>query len=166
MVAYLRPQYRSLVEPNSYLNEIRLVQWRELFSRHWPGVTFRLRPERDPAIRDALARLRRMANSRSTRTKNYCRSTWSPVGQARSAAPARSAMPKTEGEESTIGPPLFKRWRLRSQALVAVVVAQWWWGLLCFQVLGRFQILGRNPAVCCDYLPSAIFDRALRLSPH
>lgn len=55
--SHLRPQYRSLVQPNSYLNEIRLVQWRELFSRHWPGVTFRLRPERDPAIRSALAPL-------------------------------------------------------------------------------------------------------------
>lgn len=55
---HLRPQYRHLVQPNSYLNEIRLSQWRELFSQHWPGVTFQLRPERDPAIENALAPLR------------------------------------------------------------------------------------------------------------
>jgi len=56
--SHLRPQYRHLVQPNSYLNEIRLSQWRDLFSPHWPGVMFRLRPERDPAIRSALAPLR------------------------------------------------------------------------------------------------------------
>jgi SAM-dependent methyltransferase len=56
--SHLRPRYRHLVQSNSYLNEIRLAQWRDLFSRHWPGVTFRLRPEDDPAIRGALAHLR------------------------------------------------------------------------------------------------------------
>lgn len=55
--SHLRPRYRHLVQPNSYLNEIRLSQWRDLFSQHWPGVTFRLRPEHDPAIQSALARL-------------------------------------------------------------------------------------------------------------
>jgi SAM-dependent methyltransferase len=55
--SHLRPQHRHLVQPNSYLNEIRLAQWKELFSRHWPGVTFRLQPERDPAISGALAAL-------------------------------------------------------------------------------------------------------------
>jgi glycosyltransferase involved in cell wall biosynthesis/SAM-dependent methyltransferase len=53
--SHLRPQYRNLVQPNSYLNEIRLSRWTDLFSRHWPGVTFRLRQEQDPAIRGALA---------------------------------------------------------------------------------------------------------------
>jgi SAM-dependent methyltransferase len=56
--AHLRPQCRHLVQPNSYLNEIRLSQWKALFSQHWPGAEFRLRPERDPAIRGALAPLR------------------------------------------------------------------------------------------------------------
>jgi SAM-dependent methyltransferase len=56
--SHLRPQYHHLVQPNSYLNEIRLAQWRDLFTQHWPGVTFRLRQERDPAIRSALAPLR------------------------------------------------------------------------------------------------------------
>ena len=56
--AHLRPQCRHLVQPNSYLNEIRLSQWKDLFSQHWPGVEFRLRPERDPAIQGALAPLR------------------------------------------------------------------------------------------------------------
>jgi SAM-dependent methyltransferase len=56
--SHLRPQYRHLVQSNSYLNEIRLPQWRDLFSLHWPGVTFRLLPEHDPAIQNALARLR------------------------------------------------------------------------------------------------------------
>ncbi len=56
--SHLRPQYRHLVQPNSYLNEIRLSQWRDLFSQRWPGVTFRLRPEHDPAIQRALAPLR------------------------------------------------------------------------------------------------------------
>lgn len=56
--SHLRPQCRHLVQPNSYLNEIRLAQWRDLFARHWPGVTLRLCPEHDPAIRGALAPLR------------------------------------------------------------------------------------------------------------
>jgi glycosyltransferase involved in cell wall biosynthesis/SAM-dependent methyltransferase len=56
--SHLRPRYRHLVQPNSYLNEIRLAQWRDLCSQHWPGVTFRLRGERDPAIRSALASIR------------------------------------------------------------------------------------------------------------
>ena len=56
--AHLRPQCRHLVQPNSYLNEIRLSQWKDLFSQHWPGVEFRLRQERDPAIQGALAPLR------------------------------------------------------------------------------------------------------------
>ena len=56
--SHLRPQYRHLVQPNSYLNEITLSQWRELFPAHWPGVTFQLRPETDPAIRGALASLK------------------------------------------------------------------------------------------------------------
>lgn len=56
--SHLRPQYRHLVQPNSYLNEIRLAQWRDLFSQHWPGVTFRLEAEHDPAIRGALGPLR------------------------------------------------------------------------------------------------------------
>jgi SAM-dependent methyltransferase len=55
--SHLRPQYRRLVQPNSYLNEIRLSQWRDLFSQQWPGAKFRLRPERDPAIQSALAPL-------------------------------------------------------------------------------------------------------------
>jgi SAM-dependent methyltransferase len=56
--SHLRPQYRHLVQPNSYLNEIRLLRWRDLFSQHWPDAKFRLVPERDPAIQDALAPLR------------------------------------------------------------------------------------------------------------
>lgn len=56
--SHLRPRYRHLVQSNSYLNEIRLAQWKDLFSRHWPGVTFRLRPEPDPAIRSALPHLK------------------------------------------------------------------------------------------------------------
>jgi SAM-dependent methyltransferase len=55
--SHLRPRYRHLVQPNSYLNEISLSQWRDLFSQQWPGVTFRLRPEQDPAIQSALAPL-------------------------------------------------------------------------------------------------------------
>jgi SAM-dependent methyltransferase len=56
--SHLRPQYHHLVQPNSYLNEIRLSRWRDLFSQHWPGVTFQLRQESDPAIQGALAPLR------------------------------------------------------------------------------------------------------------
>jgi len=56
--SHLRSQYHHLVQPNSYLNEIRLSQWRDLFSQHWPGVTFQLRPESDPVIEGALAPLR------------------------------------------------------------------------------------------------------------
>jgi len=92
--SHLRPQYRSLVQPNSYLNEIRLVQWRELFSRHWPGVTFRLRPERDPAIRGALAPLQADGELEGYEDEEllsvYLVAEWvKPAGR-----PARSAMPE------------------------------------------------------------------------
>jgi SAM-dependent methyltransferase len=56
--SHLRPQYRQLVQPNSYLNEVSLAQWRDLFSPAWPGVTFRLHADRDPVIQSALAPLR------------------------------------------------------------------------------------------------------------
>jgi SAM-dependent methyltransferase len=56
--SHLRPAYRHLVQPNSYLNEVSLSQWRDLFSQHWPGVTFRLHADQDPAIQSALAPLR------------------------------------------------------------------------------------------------------------
>lgn len=56
--AHLRPQFRDRVQPNSYLNEIRLDRWRALFSAHWPGVTFRLRHDRDPTRASQLRTLR------------------------------------------------------------------------------------------------------------
>ncbi len=54
----LRPQFKDRVQPNSYLNEIRLDRWRALFTSRWPGVAFRFRPDQDPARVRQLHELR------------------------------------------------------------------------------------------------------------
>ncbi|HZO87426.1 MAG TPA: class I SAM-dependent methyltransferase [Chthonomonadaceae bacterium] len=38
--AHLRPQHREKVQPNAYLNELRLAEWHRLFQEHMPGVQF------------------------------------------------------------------------------------------------------------------------------
>jgi hypothetical protein len=44
------------VQPNTYLNEISLADWRELFVREWPEAT--LRGEADMYLPGELERLR------------------------------------------------------------------------------------------------------------
>jgi hypothetical protein len=59
--AHLRPRHRHLVEPNSFLNELRLAQWEELFSTAMPGVRFEyLQHGRD----ELLPELRRIRDRR------------------------------------------------------------------------------------------------------
>lgn len=38
--AHLRPRFQNLVQPNAYLNRIRLAEWRWLFESRLPGVHF------------------------------------------------------------------------------------------------------------------------------
>lgn len=56
MWAHLRPQHAHLVSSNSYLNRMKLADWRELFAEHLPGgrVTLhqRNREEEEPLLRD------------------------------------------------------------------------------------------------------------------
>lgn len=54
--AHLRPKYEHLVRPNSYLNEVRLGSWRELFDKHWPGNQSELFRESD--LDEQLAEVR------------------------------------------------------------------------------------------------------------
>lgn len=56
--SHLRPRFRDRVQPNAYLNEIRLDRWRELFTTHWPGVTVRLLPDPDPERERQLKEVR------------------------------------------------------------------------------------------------------------
>ncbi|TPV95693.1 MAG: class I SAM-dependent methyltransferase [Myxococcales bacterium FL481] len=56
--AHLRPEHRHLVRPNSYLNEVRLGDWRALFDSHWPGARFEL--FREPHLQGELARVRQL----------------------------------------------------------------------------------------------------------
>jgi SAM-dependent methyltransferase len=56
--AHLRPAHAGRVRPNSFLNELRLGDWREAFTRAWPGVGVELRPSLDPELRAALPELR------------------------------------------------------------------------------------------------------------
>ncbi len=56
--SHLRPQFRDRVQPNAYLNEIRLDRWRALFSEHWQGADFRLLFDRDTERRQELPAIR------------------------------------------------------------------------------------------------------------
>jgi len=54
MWAHLRPEHAEIVQPNSYLNQCRLQDWRELFARFLPGSYVHLhqrgRAEYGPAL--------------------------------------------------------------------------------------------------------------------
>jgi SAM-dependent methyltransferase len=39
--AHLRPQFKDVVNPNCYVNELRLADYKELFSNNFPGVNFK-----------------------------------------------------------------------------------------------------------------------------
>jgi SAM-dependent methyltransferase len=53
---HLRPDHRSGVNPSTYLNEIRLEEWKRLFAETLPGVSFV--SERQDELGPALATLR------------------------------------------------------------------------------------------------------------
>jgi SAM-dependent methyltransferase len=38
--AHLRPRHADLIQPNSFLNRVRLSEWRAMFATHLPGVRF------------------------------------------------------------------------------------------------------------------------------
>lgn len=46
--AHLRPECRSQVQSNAYLNGLSLAQWREVFEKHAPGATMIVRRCDDP----------------------------------------------------------------------------------------------------------------------
>jgi SAM-dependent methyltransferase len=54
--AHLRPAYAPLVQPNAYLNRLRLAEWRKTFEARMPGAKLRL-IEPDPSLRDEAAAL-------------------------------------------------------------------------------------------------------------
>ncbi|WP_425100083.1 methyltransferase domain-containing protein [Tropicibacter sp. S64] len=62
--SHLRPQHRDKVRPNSYLNEIRLADYRESFDRTWPGVNHILIEDAPAEQRTALAELRKSGELR------------------------------------------------------------------------------------------------------
>ncbi len=57
--AHLREKYAHLVRPNSFLNEVRLAEWREIFARNMPGVRLTGIPEARDAAREELDEIRR-----------------------------------------------------------------------------------------------------------
>jgi SAM-dependent methyltransferase len=56
--AHLRPQYRHLVRENTYLNRLRLAQWKEIFESEMPGSRFQPLNDADEANRVALEKIR------------------------------------------------------------------------------------------------------------
>lgn len=57
--AHLRPHHAKSVKPNSYLNRIRLEEWRQLFASHWPECRIELQGSTSPLLEEALPQLRR-----------------------------------------------------------------------------------------------------------
>jgi SAM-dependent methyltransferase len=55
--AHLRPAYAPLVQPNAYLNRLRLPEWRIMIDERMPGATLHLIEPEDPALRDEAASL-------------------------------------------------------------------------------------------------------------
>lgn len=53
---HLRPQHAHTVNPNSWLNKIRLKEWQKMFAAEMPGVEVRCIPQDD--MRPHLAKLR------------------------------------------------------------------------------------------------------------
>jgi SAM-dependent methyltransferase len=56
--AHLRPRHHKSVKPNSYLNRLRLEEWRRIFASHWPECRIELRPSTSPLLKEALPQLR------------------------------------------------------------------------------------------------------------
>ena len=49
--AQLRPEHRDKVQPNAYMNEIRIGKWREMFREKMPGCFFSVRHARQRGSR-------------------------------------------------------------------------------------------------------------------
>ncbi len=56
--AHLRPHHEHTILPAAYLNKIRLDDWKEMFSRNWPGVVFEPPPAPTDELRTELERVR------------------------------------------------------------------------------------------------------------
>jgi SAM-dependent methyltransferase len=56
--AHLRPAHRHKVRPNSYLNEMRIPRWKELFDEKLPGAEIDLVPDQHREIWQKLADVR------------------------------------------------------------------------------------------------------------
>lgn len=56
--AHLRPRYRRIVRENTYLNRLRLSEWRELFDSELPGCFVQPLNDADNATREALVPIR------------------------------------------------------------------------------------------------------------
>ncbi|MBN2311617.1 MAG: class I SAM-dependent methyltransferase [Candidatus Hydrogenedentes bacterium] len=57
--SHLRPEHAGKVRPNSYLNKLRLDEWRAVFREKAPSVRFRLHQYDRDALAGSLAELRR-----------------------------------------------------------------------------------------------------------
>jgi SAM-dependent methyltransferase len=56
--AHLRPPHRELIHPSAYVNELRLGQWRGLFSDRMPGALLECRRPAGVELERELSRLR------------------------------------------------------------------------------------------------------------
>lgn len=56
--SHLRPQHRDKVRSNTYLNGVRLDEWKRLFGDQWPGVQFRYHQDETPGLSGHLAEIR------------------------------------------------------------------------------------------------------------
>jgi SAM-dependent methyltransferase len=55
---HLRPQWQEKVQPNAYLNKIRLADWTKLFAEEWPGVVIHTRQYGRQRLIPEIAKLR------------------------------------------------------------------------------------------------------------
>lgn len=56
--SHLRPEHRHLIHENTYLNRLRLAEWRTLFSEELPGSVVHPHNDADRPTQDALRALR------------------------------------------------------------------------------------------------------------
>lgn len=56
--SHLRPEHAHKVQANSYLNKLRLAEYREKFERHWPGLQEELVQDPSPEAHAELKALR------------------------------------------------------------------------------------------------------------
>lgn len=56
--SHLRPHYAERVRPNSYLNKVRLDEWRRSFREEWPGVSVSLHGSGSDTLQHELQAIR------------------------------------------------------------------------------------------------------------